>query len=222
MRVDRGLVIWDFDGTIADTRTAIVDAATHAMVSGGFGTPAPEAVTALVGLPINELYRSLAEEPGDVVISELTEAHRSHFEEHSSEVTTVFAGVEDLLATIAAGGARSAIATSRTWRTLGPLLEHLGIPEHFAAVRTDDTAANPKPAPDMVLELCSELDHDPRMAIVVGDTAFDIEMGRRAGATTVGVTWGNHGRDELEGAHADHVVDGVAELAILFDDRSPT
>lgn len=215
------LVIWDFDGTIADTRTAIVEAATHAMVSGGYDAPDPRSITALVGLPINELYSSLAADPGEAVVSKLTEAHRSHFEQNAAAVSTVFTGIEDLLSDITSAGARSAIATSRTRRTLGPLMEHLGIAWHFVAVRTDDTVATPKPAPDMVLELCTELGVDPSTTLVVGDTAFDIEMGNRAGTTTCGVTWGNHGRDELEAARCDHVASSVPELRVLIgEDRS--
>ena len=210
------LVVWDFDGTLADTRSAIIDAATHALTTAGHPAPRPEQVTALVGLPIAELYRSLAGDPGDETIAWLVGAHRSHFLANAAALTTLFPGVSDLLGDVAAGGARNAVATSRTRRTLLPLMDHLGITGHFAALRTDDTVSNPKPAPDMVVELCAELGVPTNRTTVVGDTAFDVGMGNRAGSTTCGVTWGNHGRVELEAAGADHVVDTMDELRSLL------
>jgi len=214
------LVVWDFDGTLADTRTAILAAATHAMESHGYAAPDAGEVTALVGLPIRQLYGNLAGDPGEQVVEDLSEAHRSHFESNAASVTTTFPGVRELLADLAVAGTRSAIATSRTGRTLDPLMEHLGIGHHFSALRTDDSVVNPKPAPDMVLELCAELRVAPEQAILVGDTAFDIEMGRRAGATTCGVTWGNHGEAELTAAGADHVIDDIVSLTALLLDSS--
>ena len=214
------LVVWDFDGTLADTRTAILAAARYALESHGYPVPVDDDVTALVGLPIHELYGRLAGGPGERVVADLAESHRSHFESNAAAVTTLFDGIVELLVDLAGAGVPSAVATSRTWRTLGPLMAHLRLTEHVAAVRTGDAMTNPKPAPDMVLELCAELGVAAGDAIVVGDTAFDVEMGRRAGATTCGVTWGNHGEDELAAAGADHVVHDVRSLAPLLFDRS--
>jgi phosphoglycolate phosphatase len=214
------LVVWDFDGTLADTRTAILAAADHAMASHGYPAPGADEVSALVGLPIRELYTRLAGDPGEQVLAALAEAHRTHFESNAAAVTTTFSGIEELLVDLRSAGCRSAVATSRTRRTLGPLMEHLELGHHFAALRTDDSVANPKPAPDMVLELCAELGVAAGDTILVGDTAFDIEMGRRAGATTCGVTWGNHGEAELEAAGADHVIHDVRSLAALLFDTS--
>ena len=74
-----------------------------------------------------------------------------------------------------------------------------------------------KPHPEPVLKTLRELGFKAAEAVVVGDTTFDIDMGRRAGATTVGVTYGNGTREQLEAHEADIVIDDFAQLLPLFD-----
>ena len=74
-----------------------------------------------------------------------------------------------------------------------------------------------KPNPEPVLKILSTLDIKPTEAIVVGDTTFDILMGRDAGCRTCGVTYGNQSADALRSAGATYIIDDFAELAIITD-----
>ena len=65
----------------------------------------------------------------------------------------------------------------------------------------------------MLLRAMAEIGVDPGATVVVGDTAYDIEMARRAGTRAVGVAWGYHACDELEAAGADRIVASCDELA---------
>jgi phosphoglycolate phosphatase len=64
----------------------------------------------------------------------------------------------------------------------------------------------------MVVQALAETGVEPRQAVVIGDTSFDMEMARAAGAWAVGVTWGNHPRDHLEFSGAHHIVNNFKAL----------
>jgi phosphoglycolate phosphatase len=75
----------------------------------------------------------------------------------------------------------------------------------FATIQTSDHHPS-KPNPSMVLAALAESGATPEASIVIGDTSFDMGMARAAGAGAIGVTWGNHGRAELQRSGAHHIV----------------
>ena len=111
-----------------------------------------------------------------------------------------------------------AIATSRGRESLVNLLESHGIRQYFSVLGTVECAPVPKPAPDTVFYVLDRLGARAEESVVIGDTAFDIEMGRRAGCRTCGVTYGNHDRVRLEAAEADWIIDSIKELPGLLKD----
>ena len=95
------------------------------------------------------------------------------------------------------------------------MLEHFGIRDLFAVVAGGDVSPRPKPHPDMLVWLIDRLGCRPDDVLMVGDTTFDLEMGRAAGTWTCGVTYGVHSRAALESCHPDGLIDrieGVLDL----------
>jgi phosphoglycolate phosphatase len=86
-----------------------------------------------------------------------------------------------------------------------------GLGHVFATTQTADAHPS-KPHPSMLLAALAETGADAGGAVMVGDTEFDIAMGRAAGLATVGVSWGYHPRARLEAAGADLIIDDFAEL----------
>lgn len=70
----------------------------------------------------------------------------------------------------------------------------------------------PKPAPDMVLYLLGELKADADRTLVVGDTTYDLDMGKSAGCRCCGVSYGNHSRERLMESASDYIIDCFKEL----------
>jgi phosphoglycolate phosphatase len=104
------------------------------------------------------------------------------------------------------------IATGKARRGLLATLERHGLGSRFVTLQTADS--NPgKPHPAMLLRAMAETGADPDRTVLVGDTSYDMEMARRAGARAVGVAWGYHDRRELEAAGADRIVERCEELA---------
>jgi phosphoglycolate phosphatase len=90
-----------------------------------------------------------------------------------------------------------------------------GIAGHFVTLQTPDH--NPsKPHPGMMLRGMAETGAEARDTVIIGDTTFDIEMGKAAGTKAIGVTWGHHDPHELLAAGADILVETYADLPLAI------
>src|SRR5207253_2776708 len=103
------------------------------------------------------------------------------------------------------------IATGKSQRGVAHILERHGWHGHFATVQTSDDAPS-KPDPAMILQAARAVGLEPADAVMVGDTTFDILMAKAAGCPSLGVSWGNHPVEALQGAGAAHVIDHFDEL----------
>ncbi len=211
----RELLIWDFDGTVADTHAAIMGAAGAAFRSLGYDVELGSAGTK-IGLPLTELFRHVIPDADDELLSRLTIEYRKDFKVNGPARSRVFPGVMDLIGELRRVGVRSALATARKRPSLDPLLESLGLAGCFDPVLTNGEVEHPKPHPEMLLVVCADVGVEPVEAMMIGDTTFDMEMGRSAGTTTSAVTWGNHSGDVLATSGSDFLVESVPELRSLL------
>lgn len=206
-------IIFDFDGTLADTQRGIIATAQEVLRRMGFPPADERALAATIGLPLRENFTrgaGLSDEEADraVVI------YREIFETFAIPAITLFPGVESVLATLAARGVPMAVASSRGQHSLEGLMHHLGLDRYIplSFVFGVETAARPKPAPDILYVILGKLGAKPEEALVVGDTTFDIEMGRAAGCFTCGVSYGNQSADQLAGAAPNYLLDDLRKL----------
>ena len=206
-------IIFDFDGTLADTQRGIIATAQEVLRRMGFPPADERALAATIGLPLRENITrgaGLSDEEADraVVI------YREIFETFAIPAITLFPGVESVLATLAARGVPMAVASSRGQHSLEGLMHHLGLDRYIplSFVFGVETAARPKPAPDILYVILGKLGAKPEEALVVGDTTFDIEMGRAAGCFTCGVSYGNQSADQLAGAAPNYLLDDLRKL----------
>ncbi|HEY6834586.1 MAG TPA: HAD-IA family hydrolase [Pseudolabrys sp.] len=132
-----------------------------------------------------------------------------------------FIGAADLLAALVERkDVRLGIATGHLSHAIAPALERFGWQRHFCTVQTADKAPS-KPHPGMILHALSEAAVKAEDAIMIGDTAYDIEMARAADVRGVAVSWGYHRPDRLRDAGAWRVVNGMSELRdCLFESIS--
>ncbi|MGO9503383.1 MAG: HAD family hydrolase, partial [Streptosporangiaceae bacterium] len=126
-------------------------------------------------------------------------------------------GAADLLAALTGHGIRWAIATSGYRATADHALALLRLPAD-APMITRDVVRHAKPDPDLFLAAAALLDVEPRHAMVIGDSVWDMLAARRAGALGVGVLSGGYGREELERAGAYRVYADPAELLARGDE----
>jgi phosphoglycolate phosphatase len=109
------------------------------------------------------------------------------------------------------------IATGKSRRGIDRLFDREGWHKSFATIQTADDHPS-KPHPSMLLEAMRETGAAPASTVMVGDTSYDIEMARAAGACAIGVAWGYHTVAELTGAGAKVIVERFEDLPAALDD----
>lgn len=208
--------ILDFDGTLADTKGLIL-AIMHATFQE-LGLPdAPDAqCAATIGLPLAEGFRRLVASHDDGLAERCAATYRRLFtEKNRPGLVKPFPHVAETLRSLHAKGTLLTVASSRHHESLAAYLKEFGLDGLFALVLGVNDVARAKPDPLPVLHTLHALGLREGEAIVVGDTPFDILMGRRAHCPTAAVTYGNATREELVAAGADYVLDGFGELERL-------
>jgi HAD superfamily hydrolase (TIGR01509 family) len=154
------------------------------------------------GLFVSALLRETGASLSREDIEQLQQAHAAEYRTQLDSVTAL-PGARELLAALTGAGVRWAIATSGRAATARPALSLLG---------------HAKPDPDLFLAAAAELGVDPRYAMVVGDSVWDLLAARRAGALGVGLMSGGYGREELERAGAYRVYADPAEMLSRIDE----
>lgn len=204
-------VLFDFDGTLADTAQGIVETLRESFVQLGLPVPTKDAMVATIGRPLWKAFQTLGNMTDDEAF-QAVEIYRRLFMEYEIPNIRMFPDVETMLEQLAQRGIRMAIVTSRDRLSLDLILQNNGIDKYFETVVTVNDHLTPKPAPDMVLALLERMDIEATETLVVGDTTFDIEMGNRAGCKTCAVTWGNHSRELLQSARPDMIIDDLDSI----------
>lgn len=207
-------ILFDFDGTLADTAPAIVATMQRTFADMGLPIPSADAIKATIGLPLAECCRiagNLTKEGGE----EAAAVYRPLFGLYAADYTAIYPEVKDTITWLHEHGVRMAICTSRGAVSLDQILTAREIDFGFETRVTADDGLTPKPAPHMVLALLDRMGLSADETLVVGDTTFDITMGNSAGCRTVAVTYGNHIREKLETADPTFIIDNFGALVAI-------
>lgn len=212
------LIVFDVDGTLVDSQDHIHAAMAQAFAAVGQPLPARSEVLTIVGLSLPAAIGRLVPDLPLAVQSQIVEAYKSSFGQlRAGLLSPLFPGAADLLAALRARPeVLLGIATGKSRRGLAHILTAHGLQEHFVTTQVADDHPS-KPHPSMLLATLAETGADAGGAVMIGDTTYDIEMGRAAGFRTIGVGWGYHPAEALHEAGAGQVVDDFAALAVAID-----
>ena len=207
------LIIFDFDGTLGDTRQNIVLTMQQTMAELRLPVADESACAATIGLPLDDCFRQLYPDLGDEAIADCAAVYRRIFEINKKQLSpALFPHVKETLQRLHRQGYVLTIASSRSSASLNDFLHDMRIADYITYVVGADNVAHAKPHPEPVLKTLSTLGASAAETLVVGDMPVDILMGRQAGARTCAVTYGNATRRQLEEAGADFIIDDMAEL----------
>jgi phosphoglycolate phosphatase len=203
-------VLFDLDGVLVDSRGAITGCINHALAARGLPERPQGDLQRFIGPPLAVAFAELTSEPVESdLVAACVSAYRGRYADVSLRETEVFDGIREVLRQLA-DDHRLAVATSKPRAMAEPILEVLGLREHFEVVAGPDLGAL---AETKAATIRSALDAlGPVRAVMVGDRSFDIRGAHAHGLAAIGVAWGIGGADELTAAGADVVVASPAGL----------
>ena len=208
------LIILDFDGTLADTRGLIVKTMQQTLEALGLESRTDEQCASMIGLPLKQAFTDLIPMSDEMGV-QCVETYRKIFNENNAlYVIPTFPHVMETLHKLHEQGYILTIASSRSNRSLREFVNDMDLNDVIPYVLGAEDVTRAKPHPDPVLQTLETFGCKAEDALVVGDTWYDIEMGKRAGVKTCGVTYGNGTREELIQAGADYLVDDFGELLL--------
>jgi phosphoglycolate phosphatase len=208
------LVMFDLDGTLADTGQDLADAVNHTRDRFNL-EPLPEnLVYTHVGRGVEHLLRhSLPEDSADH-FHEVMRVFLAHYESHLLDKTALYPGVHEVLDYFR--GKRRVVVSNKMHRLTVAVLRGLGVEKQFDAILGGDSAAEKKPHPALIHDVLGRFRILPGQGLIVGDGDTDIEAGKRAGVFTCGVTYGLGNPSALVASGPDVLIDDLAELSRYF------
>ncbi len=212
-------VLLDLDGTLVASRDGIVRCLRQALRDLGHVPDPGRDLTWVVGPPLHDIVARLLLEFGDDRHGLAIERYRHHYEGGGLFESPLFPGIREALERLAGAGHRLILCTSKPLHTARRIVEARGIAGLFGGfygARPDDGGAEKT---ELVARLLAEQAIDPRRAVMVGDRRFDIAGAHANRVRALGVLWGYGGRDELEAAGADGLVEAPALLAAAVSEH---
>ena len=207
-------VLFDFDGTVADTGEGIFASATYAAQALGVPAPTAAQLCKFVGPPLLDSFQELIGMTPDQAQEAVT-AYRSYYEAHAMFRLTLYPGLRETFAALRAAGVRVVIASSKPERFARRLAEHLGLTaliDDFACPR-DDRVHEDKEM--LINRALRQGGLAPARAAMVGDRCYDMIGAVRAGVTAIGAAYGYGGAEELRASGAALLIDSPAALLPL-------
>lgn len=203
----------DFDGTIARTIPAILHASEKMLGMHGY-TIDPEQVERNFGLALPEAFRCFSNDPNidDETMEQMILEFNSIYKNECEPLIELFNGVIETLDTLHKAGVTLLIASNNIRSVLNRLTARLNISQYFDGIVCADDVVNAKPAPDIALLALERYNAEASEALVVGDSTFDMDMGRGAGCDLCGVTFGSHTAEMLRATGARYIIDSFSEL----------
>ena len=210
------LIIFDFDGTLADTEALITQTMQKTIEALHLEPRSREQCRAMIGLPLKETFMRLIPMTGEMGDRCVDTYSQIFGRDNRPGVVRLFPHVADTLAALYAHSYTLTIATSRHRESLMEFLQGMQIDTYFRYIVTVSDVAQAKPHPDMVLQTMEYLSIAPADTLMVGDAVYDIQMGHNAGVHTCGVTYGNGTRADMVACQADHIIDDFGQLGSLL------
>ena len=209
------LLIFDFDGTLADTWRDIATALNRTLGGARLPAAADGDVRQWIGEGVRRLIERALPEPARSPerIDELAAAFAAHYAQCCTETTALYPAIAECLDAVSRHPL--AILSNKPTRFLIAIAEHLGIASRFATIVGGDRLPVAKPDPAAVKQVVRAVGVVCDTIWMIGDSAVDVAAGARAGARTIGCAWGLRGAAELRAAGAEFIVETPDEIRFI-------
>lgn len=211
MKKQFDLIVWDWDGTLADSTGMITDAIVLAAEQVGLPKLNPLAARNIIGLGLKEsIYALFGDIPAEQAQT-LARQYSANYYAGEHEIP-LFLGAKTLISELHRRGHKQAVATGKGRRGLNLALERSGLGHYFHATRTVDECHS-KPHPQMLDELMDILVATPAHTLMIGDSSYDLQMAQNAGVQALAVTFGAQPAEKLLAYNPKGIFNEFSELS---------
>ena len=209
-------VLFDLDGTLADSAPDLVAALATLCAEIGRAEPDPVAVSRVVSAGGRAILRCGLPGIDEAQVEALLPRYLDLYAARGNASTRLYDGIDEVLRDLEGQGIAWGIVTNKVAWLAAPVVEKLGLARRCGALVAGDTLARRKPDPDPVLHACALLEVDPARTLFVGDDLRDIEAGRAAGTRTIAAAWGYLNGGDPADWGADAIAATVAALPAVL------
>jgi len=213
-------VLFDLDGTLIDSARDLQAALNRTLSDDGLAPHGLDAVKAMVGDGVAKLTErgfAAAGRPLDAAgIAAAAARLMAHYQAHLVDHTELLPGAAAVIKACAARGQALGLITNKPRAAASDILAHFGLLDHFGVVVGGDAPVPRKPAPDMLWLGLQTLGWQAADAVMVGDSAPDINAARAAGVYSVALT-GGYGAVATADLGADLVIEHLDDLLPALD-----
>jgi phosphoglycolate phosphatase len=213
-------IIFDLDGTLLNTLDDLAASCNHALLACGYPARTVEEVRAFVGNGIRKLMeRALPPASADEAVDRALDVFRAHYALHNSDRTQPYPGILPMLEALKQRGLPICVLSNKNDPNVQALCQRY-FPGLITLAAGEKPGLRPKPHPDGVLWLCSQLGLSPADVCLVGDSEVDVATARAAGVPLLAVDWGFRSQEQLRAAGAETVAHSAEELTVFFSFES--
>lgn len=216
------LVVFDMDGTLIDSQDVIYAAMRRTFSRLGVPEPSKAQTLSIIGLSLEKAVATLMPDLSDKDVVAGAQLYRESFVEIRAEgggeaAAPLYPGARAALDRLhSQDETLLGVATGKARRGLDHAYESHGIGHYFVTHQTADGHPS-KPHPSMLMQTMQDTGVDAARAVMIGDTEFDIEMGKAAGFATIAVDWGYHPIERLQKSAPDHIISSFDDLDETLD-----
>ncbi|MCM3477870.1 HAD family hydrolase [Caldifermentibacillus hisashii] len=208
--------IFDFDGTLADSKKCSVLATQEAFKEFGLDVPSSEQIEHFMGIPIEVSFKEMTDYKfTEESFESLLQIFREKYKAFENDTLTVFPNVPEVLNNLKSKGKQLFVVSSKKTNVLLRNLETLKINTYFKDIIGSDNVTNYKPHPEGILKLVKLHHLKKEETVMIGDAIFDLQMAHAAGVASCGVTWGSHKKEKLVKEQPKFLIHEVKQLLVL-------
>ncbi len=212
-------VLFDLDGTLADTAPDLIAALNRAVQKQGFSPVSNEKIKPLISYGAAAMIKQCTlDNNNEAIQAEILKNMLEDYQINIADQTQLFTGMDNILEIIENKGLKWGVVTNKRQRFTDPLMAALNLTERAACIVSGDTTNNPKPHPEPLLTACKQANVKPKHCVYIGDAAHDIEAGKAAGMKTLAATYGYLKSEDIPDQWgADILINSPEEILPLLE-----
>jgi phosphoglycolate phosphatase len=212
------IILFDLDGTLIDSTEAILESFHNSFKVHNFQAPSDEAIKALIGYPLDVMYRELGVK--ESLVWDFVTTYKEYYRVISTQKTVLLPFAKEAIEE-ASKIATLAIVTTKTGRYSKIIMEYFGVMEYFEVLVGREDVEKPKPDAEPILTALRHLKSEDKDIWMIGDTKLDLISAKNAGVNAIGVESGYDTKETLK-LYTEHIYSDALEAMKYLKSREKT